>query len=126
MKSFAVDIPAYVTVRFEARDEAHAKEIIAAMGDGDKVCIDLCPGSGDGFDIDEEANHPAQLSPCLTVFSGGSKGAITIVCEDGEGWVTNYYACPGCACEWQDGWECAVDDDCPNCGKRHISPHHTE
>jgi hypothetical protein len=29
---------------------------------------------------------------------------------------TNYYECPECNYEWQDEWDCACDDDCPNCG----------
>lgn len=36
---------------------------------------------------------------------------------------TNYYTCPECDCEWEDEYECWVDDDCPECGMRHISPH---
>lgn len=35
----------------------------------------------------------------------------------------NYYTCPECDCEWEDEYECWVDDDCPECGMRHISPH---
>lgn len=30
------------------------------------------------------------------------------------------YHCPACGHDWQDEWECACDDDCPNCGERHI------
>ncbi len=34
----------------------------------------------------------------------------------------NYYECPKCEYAWQDYWNCQVDDDCPHCGCRHISP----
>ena len=34
----------------------------------------------------------------------------------------NYYECPRCDCAWSDVWSCQVDDDCPACGRRHISP----
>lgn len=38
----------------------------------------------------------------------------------------NYYRCPGCGHEWDDVWDGQPDDDCPNCGKRHISPYTSE
>ena len=34
----------------------------------------------------------------------------------------NHYECPRCDCAWSDAWSCQVDDDCPTCGLRHISP----
>ena len=34
----------------------------------------------------------------------------------------NYYQCPRCDCEWSDIWSCQSDDDCPECGCRHITP----
>jgi hypothetical protein len=30
-------------------------------------------------------------------------------------WFVIYYECP-CGCTWQDEWDCACDDDCPECG----------
>jgi hypothetical protein len=39
---------------------------------------------------------------------------------------TNHYKCPRCGHEWTDQWSCTCDDDCPECGCRHISPHHSE
>jgi hypothetical protein len=41
--------------------------------------------------------------------------------EQGTTWWTNHYRCPCCRHEWEDGWDAQVDDDCPNCGLRHIS-----
>lgn len=38
----------------------------------------------------------------------------------------NHYKCPRCAHEWADDWDSTCDDDCPNCGMRHISPHESE
>ena len=38
----------------------------------------------------------------------------------------NFYKCPKCGTEWEDEWDCQCDDDCPECGNRHISPHHSE
>jgi len=46
--------------------------------------------------------------------------------DDGPSLFVNHYTCPDCGTDWQDEWECAVDDDCPHCGKRHISPHESE
>jgi transcription initiation factor IIE alpha subunit len=40
----------------------------------------------------------------------------------GNEWYTNYYVCPKCSYRWDDEWDCAVDDDCPNCEERDISP----
>lgn len=34
----------------------------------------------------------------------------------------NWYKCPRCNHEWEDEWDCGCDDDCPECGCRHISP----
>jgi len=38
----------------------------------------------------------------------------------------NHYQCPRCDYEWSDTWSCQVDDDCPHCGLRHISPESSE
>ena len=34
----------------------------------------------------------------------------------------NYYECPECENIWEDQWDCQVDDDCSECGCRHICP----
>jgi hypothetical protein len=34
----------------------------------------------------------------------------------------NHYKCGRCRHEWDDLYECAVDDDCTNCGARHYTP----
>ena len=34
----------------------------------------------------------------------------------------NYYNCPKCGHEWQDTYDCQPDDDCPECGERHVAP----
>lgn len=45
--------------------------------------------------------------------------------DDGHFFV-NYYTCPRCSNEWSDTYESQVDDECPKCGMRHISPHRSE
>lgn len=40
--------------------------------------------------------------------------------------LTNHYTCERCGHNWSDDWDCAVDDDCPSCGARHMSPHTSE
>jgi hypothetical protein len=38
-------------------------------------------------------------------------------------WYRNYYRCARCDYEWQDEWSCMCDDDCRDCGARHMSPY---
>lgn len=33
-----------------------------------------------------------------------------------------HFTCPECGYTWVETWECAADDDCPECGEHHISP----
>ena len=35
----------------------------------------------------------------------------------------NHYRCARCGYEWDYVWTTQCDDDCPNCGSRHMSPH---
>jgi predicted nucleic acid-binding Zn-ribbon protein len=37
-------------------------------------------------------------------------------------WYCNHYTCARCGHEWSDEWSCMCDDDCPECGARHMSP----
>jgi hypothetical protein len=41
-------------------------------------------------------------------------------------WYRNYYKCARCKYEWPDEWSCMCDDDCPQCGARHMSPHESD
>ena len=34
----------------------------------------------------------------------------------------NHYHCPSCGTDWHDRHTSQVNDDCPSCGARHISP----
>lgn len=38
----------------------------------------------------------------------------------------NFYRCPRCGHDWQDSWDSQCDDDCPECGCRHVSPYESE
>jgi hypothetical protein len=38
----------------------------------------------------------------------------------------NFYRCYRCRYEWTDVWPATCDDDCPNCGARHVSPQRSE
>ena len=38
-------------------------------------------------------------------------------------WYRNYYKCARCDHKWEDQWSCMCDDDCPDCGARHMSPY---
>jgi hypothetical protein len=37
-------------------------------------------------------------------------------------WFCNQYECEECGCSWEDEWSCGCDDDCPECGARHMEP----
>lgn len=37
-------------------------------------------------------------------------------------WFNNHYRCAGCGQDWSDEWSCTPDDDCPECGARHMTP----
>jgi predicted nucleic acid-binding Zn-ribbon protein len=41
-------------------------------------------------------------------------------------WFCNYYTCARCGYTWTDEWSCMCDDDCPECGARHMSPHDSD
>jgi predicted nucleic acid-binding Zn-ribbon protein len=41
-------------------------------------------------------------------------------------WFENHYECDACGCTWTDEWSAMCDDDCPECGARHMSPHASE
>jgi hypothetical protein len=41
-------------------------------------------------------------------------------------WFRNHYECERCGCEWTDEWSSACDDDCPDCGARHMSPYESD
>jgi rubrerythrin len=46
--------------------------------------------------------------------------------DEGESTFRNYYRCASCGFEWTDVWSCQCDDDCPQCGARHMSPYKSE
>jgi hypothetical protein len=35
----------------------------------------------------------------------------------------NFYECDRCGHKWTDVWSCMCDDDCPECGARHMTPY---
>lgn len=37
--------------------------------------------------------------------------------------MINYYQCPECQTLWEDVWDCACNDECPNCGIKDIEPY---
>ena len=36
------------------------------------------------------------------------------------------YCCPGCGTKWEDQWDCEVENDCPECGMRDITPYYAD
>lgn len=47
-------------------------------------------------------------------------------CQEEPQEFINHYKCYRCAHEWADQWTAQCDDDCPECGARHVSPHTSE
>jgi hypothetical protein len=41
-------------------------------------------------------------------------------------YILNHYKCPECEHLWVDRWDGEVEDDCPGCGERHITPIESE
>jgi len=41
-------------------------------------------------------------------------------------WFRNYYRCVRCDHEWPDEWSCTCEDDCPDCGARHMTPYESD
>ena len=41
-------------------------------------------------------------------------------------WYRNHNECDRCGGEWTDEWSCMCDDDCPDCGARHLSPYDSD
>ena len=41
-------------------------------------------------------------------------------------WFRNHYQCARCGYEWTDEWSATCDDDCPQCGARHMSPYKSD
>ena len=41
-------------------------------------------------------------------------------------WFRNYYRCEECRYEWDDEWSAMCDDDCAQCGARHMSPYDSD
>lgn len=46
--------------------------------------------------------------------------------EDERLWFRNFYKCYRCDFEWEDVYDAQPDDDCPECGARHVSPYKSE
>jgi hypothetical protein len=36
-------------------------------------------------------------------------------------WFRNYYECYRCDASWEDEWSSIVDDECGDCGARHVA-----
>lgn len=79
MKTFAIDVPAYVTLRVLARDEAHALEQVRAGG----MMIHEF-----GDDCQEVEIEGMTISPGITIYTGGitKPNQVQVVAyEDSDG-----------------------------------------
>jgi len=41
-------------------------------------------------------------------------------------WFRNHYRCARCGSTWQDEWSAMCEDDCADCGARHMAPRASE
>ena len=46
--------------------------------------------------------------------------------DDDATMFRNHYECDDCGHVWSDDWSAQCDDDCPECGARHMSPFKSE
>lgn len=69
---------------------------------------------------------PAQQACGACIFLAGELVEPCDECRAKLPQFRNMYKCPRCAHEWDDVWPAQCDDDCPNCGARHISPYDSE
>lgn len=78
------------------------------------------------------AQAATSLSVGATARASGAPKAACGACgevhedEEESQVFINHYECPSCAGTWQDRWCAQCDDDCPHCGKRHVSPLESE
>lgn len=49
-------------------------------------------------------------------------GISAIPTETGPVRYLNQYRCPYCQIDWEDAWDCACNDRCPDCNKE-IEPY---
>ena len=56
----------------------------------------------------------------------GRQRQLAYFMSDEPSWFINHYTCPRCKHQWDDRWTATCDDDCPECGLRHITPTHSD
>ena len=56
----------------------------------------------------------------------GDCGALCYLVLSDKPRFRNHYKCPECSTTWADEWDAACDDDCPECGQRHITPYKSD
>lgn len=74
----------------------------------------------------DDAIRTVQTQPTALTITLREHKALPPDPEEGETMWRNRYVCPECKHEWEDEWPAQCDDDCPNCGTRHISPTESE
>lgn len=67
--------------------------------------IEMAPSARSVWVIDRQENQ-------LVEWSGNPEDHI----------MHNHYVCSECNKPFDDDWSCAVDEDCPHCGSRHMTP----
>lgn len=125
-----VDVPQESNADVMARAVAFVRDIrltreYLAAHDGEPARVDaarklagvpLC-------DIDPMAGNCCET--CGAALESGQNGDCDECQEDAPEFI-NHYKCYRCAHSWADQWTAQCDDDCPECGARHVSPFKSE
>jgi len=115
-----------------------SKKVVIAVVDGecsivekpDNIAVEV-RDYVDGVDEETDGYHTDKDGDTYRVFSFPAKkikfsangdNAFT----DVELKFHNYYECPNCGHEWEDEWDCMVDDECGECGCSDISPYKSD
>lgn len=104
-------------VRALAHEQARADA--ARVLSGVALCdIAPCPSNRDPMATEH-------CDTCGAALESGQIGDCDECQEEPQEFI-NHYKCPECQHEWRDQWTAQCDDDCPECGARHISPFKSE
>ena len=115
-----------------ALNESHSPRVLITVSGGvaDYVAdpgIEIAVVDYDNAEVDED--YKIVLAPRWRSLVAPTDAAAFVEYQESGDEPTkfiNYYKCPACGHEWEDQWSATCEDDCPKCGKRHITPYESE
>lgn len=104
------------------------------MSRADDIFAEAVQGLKEYYPVLEDADVVTEIRAEVEVPDTGNnhndyldvKDQVELLAEEHSPEFINYYECPECGHKWEDTWTAMCDDDCPNCGCRHISPYESE